>query len=65
MRDIYIPASVKQLGKEILGSYDTSYAWSLSKPSGIYVHTPAGSEAEAYMKKHYSGVHVVNDYPEE
>lgn len=65
LRDIYIPASVKQLGKEILGTYDNSQFGSLSKPSGIYVHTPAGSVAEAYMKEYYSGVYVVNDYPEE
>ena len=65
LRDIYIPASVKQLGKEILGTYDNSDSWSSSKPSGIYVHTPAGSAAEAYMKEHYSGVYVANDFPEE
>lgn len=64
LRDIYIPASVKQLGKEILGTYDNN-SWSTFKPSGIYVHTPAGSAAEVYMKKHYSGVYVENDYPEE
>ena len=65
LRDIYIPASVKQLGKEILGTYDDSDSWSSSKPSGIYVHTPAGSAAEVYMKEHYSGVYVANDFPEE
>lgn len=63
LRDVYIPASVKQIGKEILGRYDNS-SYSSGKPVGIYVHTPAGSAAEDYMKEHYTGVYVANDYPE-
>ena len=48
--DIYIPASVKTIGQEIF-SVGTK---------GIYVHTPAGSYAETYLKT-YVGVNVVND----
>ena len=64
LRDIYLPASVTQVGREILGYYDDNQ-FSSGKPSGVYVHTPAGSAVEAYVKEHYSGVYVVNDYPED
>lgn len=65
LRDVYIPGTVKHLGKGILGVYDgESISWKSSRPSGIYVYTPSGSSAEEYMKKHYSGVRVVNEYSE-
>ena len=60
MRDIFIPAETKKLYRSVLGSYDSDESYSASKPSGIYVHTPAGSAAEEYMKQ-YSGVHVVHE----
>ena len=72
LKDVYVSDQTKTLGKEILGSYDDTYGdmaftaggWRSDGPSGICVHTPAGSPAEEYMKR-YSGVTVVNDYPED
>ena len=71
LKDVYVSDQTKTLGAEILGSYDdtreglvfTADGWRSDRPAGICVHTPAGSPAEEYMKR-YSGVTVVNDYPE-
>ena len=66
LRDIYIPASVTKLGKDVLGIPD-DYKGDFRdtyKPISVYVHTPAGSMAEEYMKQ-YDGVYIDNDYPEE
>ena len=65
LRDLYIPATLQNIGEELLGSYGDSevYSWSHFVPSGIYVYTPAGSAAETYMKQ-YSTVYVSNEYPE-
>ena len=56
MRDLYTEADETKLGERILGAYE-GYA----EPSGIYVHTPAGSAMERYVKEHYDSVHVTND----
>ena len=55
LRDLYIPGGKVNLGKEILGTYDTGSAW--GRPSGVYVHTPADSEVATYMQQ-YGGVFV-------
>ena len=55
LRDLYIPGDKVNLGKEILGTYDTGSAW--GRPSGVYVHTPADSEVATYMQQ-YGGVFV-------
>ena len=59
---MFIPKSVKKLGKEIFGDYDDNAIF-LSKVTGICVHTQEDSPAVEYMKK-YSGVYVVFDYDE-
>ena len=72
LRDVYLSGQTKTLGAEILGSYDntnenhvfTADGLHSDRPTGICVHTPAGSPTEEYMKR-YSGVTVVNDYPED
>ena len=61
MRDFFISGNTEELNKEILGKYDSDDSTVFGNPSGINVHTPAGSPAEEYMKQ-YSGVYVVNDY---
>lgn len=61
MRDFFISGNTQKLNKEILGKYDSDDSTVFGNPSGINVHTPAGSPAEEYMKQ-YSGVYVVNDY---
>ncbi len=58
LRDISIPAETAALGDSLLGDSDDSESFFSYKPSGVYVHTPAGSAAEAYMKR-YSGVFAV------
>lgn len=66
LKDIYISSNVKTIGKDLLGvddNYNGYDSWRKFKPSGIYVHTPAGSVAAEYMKR-YSGVFVANDYDE-
>ena len=66
LKDIYISANVKTIGKDLLGiddNYNGYDPYHRFKPSGIYVHTPAGSVAAEYMKR-YSGVFVANDYNE-
>ena len=55
LRDFYIPNGDAELGKEILGNYDTGSAW--GRPSGVYVHTPEDSLVAKYMQQ-YSGVFV-------
>ena len=55
LRDLYIPNGDTQLGKEILGTYDTGGSW--GRPTGVYVHTPADSQVAQYMQQ-YSGVFV-------
>ena len=66
LRDLYIPASLGKIGKELLGNYGEAegYVWNEYRPGGLYVYTPAGSAAEEHMKN-YSSVFVSNDYPEE
>lgn len=56
LRDVYIPDTVEKIGDALFGEKD---GW--CKAEGIYVHTPAGSAAEEYMKD-YSGIYVSNDY---
>jgi len=63
VRDICIPASVKQLGKEIFGPYDNNKSNWGSKVSGICIHTQEGAPIVEYAKQ-YAGVHVVFDYDE-
>ena len=64
LKDVYISEKTVKLGKEILGKYDSDISCHVVKTSDVYVHTPAGSAAEKYMKQ-YSGVYVVNDYGED
>ena len=63
VRDICIPASVKQLGKEIFGPYDSNKSNWGSKVSGICIHTQEGAPIVEYAKQ-YAGIHVVFDYDE-
>jgi hypothetical protein len=64
LKDVYISEKTVKFGKEILGAYDSDTSLGVVKPSGVYVHTPAGSAAEEYMKQ-YGGVCIVNDYGED
>ena len=61
LRDLHIPNGNTELGKEILGSYDSSSTW--GRPSGVYVHTPADSKVAEYMKQ-YGGVFVDSEIQE-
>lgn len=66
LEDIYIPASVTEFGKGILGinKRDKDIMLCGHESTGVVVHTPKGSPAEAYMKR-YSEIRIENDYPEE
>ena len=66
LRDLYIPATLTNIGEELLGNYGDSseYSWNQYRPSGVYVYTPAGSAAEEHMKN-YNGVYVSHDDTEE
>ena len=63
LREVCIPASVKQLGKEIFGPYDSNKSNWGSKVSGICIHTQEGAPIVEYAKQ-YAGIHVVFDYDE-
>ena len=63
MRDFFISEYTEKLYMEVFGKYDSDSSSVFGKPSGLYVHTPAGSPAEEYMKQ-YSGVYIVHDYDE-
>jgi len=64
LRDLFISASLKTIGEELLGNYGDSstYSWDTYHPSGVYVYTTPGSAAEEHMKQ-YGGVYVT--YEEE
>ena len=59
-REVYIPASVTQLGKNIFGPYDED-TW--SKVTGVCVHTQEGAPIVDYLA-HYQNIHAVFDYDE-
>ncbi len=58
--DFFISDQTVKFGERILGPYGAGDDWSSRAPSGVYVHTPAGSAAEKYMER-YDGVAVVHD----
>ncbi len=73
LKDIYISATTKNFGESVFGYTDEEWEslgsferehFKENRPKGVILHTPSDSAAEQYAKQ-YSGITVINDYPEE